>query len=290
MTIYYLDPLKYWHNPQLDSVLILVPSYKGPHPITMQFLNDCVAAGADITPSWGCSDVAMHRCIVAGAACQRIVERSEMKKPISHVVWIDDDMMGTPSHVAGLMQLSNAIGGPVTGHYCKRGSSNVLTLKRYPWGNVVRVRVRSSSPDLESLAFDAQPVTAGMGCLCVPAAEFLEHCERAPKWSGIAGANGKGSPAPGICASGMCTDSQGRIGWMSEDQTYCEGLWQYGFGLWEVPIEFAHISEVPLRPSPTAEWLPNPELLPGEESLPPVDVEVHVGPILTSRLELGAAG
>jgi hypothetical protein len=46
---------------------------------------------------------------------------------------------------------------------------------------------------------------------------------------------------------------------VSEDQCYCQGLWQWCNGVWTAPIVFGHMSEIALTPDVNATWLPNHE-------------------------------
>src|SRR5512142_2768219 len=65
----YLNPTLFFTGQErLDDVLILLPSYKQPHPYTRAFVDLLVELGASVSFSWGCSDPALHRCILAGRA------------------------------------------------------------------------------------------------------------------------------------------------------------------------------------------------------------------------------
>jgi hypothetical protein len=178
-----------------------------------------------------------------------------LRKQSKHnfVFWLDDDMLGTPSHVAFLREAARYLNAAVTGIYCKRCSSSELTVKLYP-----REETRSCHVgDVEhgdGVVFPSHPVCSGMGCLMVPVEQFKRYADGVPHFARVG--DGKDTePVPGICASGMAQDESGQWVWLSEDQTYCEGLWCRENGVWTAPIGFAHLSEVPLRPSLDAVWL-----------------------------------
>lgn len=235
-----MNPPSLWPRPRLHDVLLLIPSYRGLHPSSLSFVQSCIALGADLAASWGCSDPAMHRCLVAGQALERIQSHPGRYR---WVVWLDDDMVATPSHVAGLIQFAEVLETAVAGSYCKRGNARSLTWKSYP--GIVRTVAVDGHP------VQCYPVTSGMGCLALSVDHFVHHCSEAPAWKRA----GESRTVPGICACGMSIDDGGGLGWRSEDQVYCEGLWTYGVGLYGVPIEFAHISEVALHPAAEALWL-----------------------------------
>lgn len=250
--ISYLDPTKYYNNAvlrdeeALSNVLVLLPSYRGPALAARRCVDTLTACGSNVIASYMCSDPALHRCLVASRALEYAESHPEIIDS-HYVIWIDDDMTFTPSHVAMLRDMSAELYRPVTGLYCKRTSSLELTAKIYTEAD--------AKPKQLSLGVDAIPVTAGMGCLLLPLRVFVDHCREVPSCTFVV--HGKPTTLPGICASGMSHGIDGTIGWMSEDQVYCESLWYYGYGLYAVPIRFGHLTEVSIYPSDDARWLPN---------------------------------
>jgi hypothetical protein len=252
----YLDPTHWFPSdrfpikPKLHDVLVLLPSYRGPQPRTRALLENLSACGATIIPSYHCSDVALHRNLVAGRALQVL----EQTTGIRFVFWLDDDMVGTVSHVEFLRATSASLKAAVTGIYCKRTDPSVLTIKQQ-----AREVPRRACIDTvhEKIEFDCHGVLAGMGCLMVRREEFLAHSEAVPAFDNVIAGRKMGVPA--LCCSGVCPDERGKIGWVSEDQCYCQGLWQWGSGVWTAPIVFGHMSDIALTPHVNANWLPNHE-------------------------------
>lgn len=235
-------------------MLLLLPSYKAPHVLTQQFVDQLRGFGVQVVRSQGCSDPALHRCLIAGAAMQRIREaRKTGAVPWEFVLWLDDDMVASPAHVVFLREASAALGACVTGIYCKRGQPQVITIRH-------RVGTETQTVNLIAddvpVSFPSYPVTGGMGAMMLPIDVFEEHCRQVPSFVQLDG-TGKPQPIPGVCASGMTEDDEKRMGWLSEDQCYCESLWHWANGVWSVPVVFGHISEVPLAPMPGAQWLMN---------------------------------
>lgn len=266
--ISYLDPKRFFPKPQLDGVLILLPSYIQPEPLTRTCLEQAMHCGAEICASYGCSDPALHRCLIAAKALQ-VIAKGEGR--IKHIMWIDDDMAFSPSHLAFMRAQCDELASSVTGAYCKRGNSSRICLRalgaqvREVHGVPESIRVQLDAdclhdylPDNPELWPDADyfayPVTAGMGCLMVPVSHFVRHCAAVPQvtWNS---AENEQTIVPGICESAMMQDGDGVFGWVSEDVNYSEGLWATGSGLWTCPIVFGHISHVPLVPNHQATWL-----------------------------------
>lgn len=171
-------------------------------------------------------------------------------------MWLDDDMVASPAHVAFLRDACAALAACVTGIYCKRGEPRVVTIKHYIGESPQTVNVFA---DDGPVSFVSYPVTGGMGCMMLPVDTFLAHCRTVPSFMQLDGTGKNLEPVPGICASGMTADTNGNLGWLSEDQCYCESLWHWANGVWTVPAAFGHVSEVPLAPIPNAQWLMNAE-------------------------------
>lgn len=169
------------------------------------------------------------------------------------MLWLDSDMVATPMHVQLLSHLLSVapfcgrILHAVTGIYCKRGVPGVLTVRKQTDETELFCDVRFPVADSQVRLW---PVIAGMGCLLQTRESFLGACEAVPD---IRGNGPVGFPA--ITASGACQDSSGRWGWASEDQAYCQLLWQLDYRVYAVPIKFAHMSLVPLIPAADAVWL-----------------------------------
>jgi hypothetical protein len=247
----YLDPTHWFPTaPSLHDVLVLLPSYRGPHPRTRALLEDMSACGAQIVASYHCSDVALHRNLVAGRALQ-VLEQNES---LRFVLWLDDDMVATLAHVAFLRLACSALDAAVTGLYCKRTDPSVLTIKQQARAEPRDVVIQAGS---ESLAFTSHGVLAGMGCLMVSRSDFRLHAATVPAFDHVIGGRKMGVPA--LCCSGVCPDETGKIGWVSEDQCYCQGLWQWASGVWTAPIVFGHMSETALTPDVVPSWLPDHE-------------------------------
>lgn len=245
----YLNPTHWFpSDPELRDVLVLLPSYHGPHARTRDLLERVSARRATIVASYHCSDVALHRNLVAGRALQALAANDSLK----YVFWLDDDMVGTPAHVAFLRATCDALQAAATGLYCKRTDPGVLTIKQQAREEPRRVTLAG-----ESLSFESHGVIAGMGCLMVPRDDFLVHADTVPAFDHVIAGRKMGVPA--LCCSGVCPDERGKIGWVSEDQCYCQGLWQWCGGVWTAPIVFGHMSETALTPQVNAQWLPSHE-------------------------------
>jgi len=142
----------------------------------------------------------------------------------------------------------------VTGLYCKRTDPSILTVKQQACEVPTRATIQT---EREPISFDCHGVLAGMGCLMVGRTDFLDHCKAVPAFDHVIAGRKMGVPA--LCCSGVCPDERGKIGWVSEDQCYCQGLWQWGNGVWTAPIVFGHMSDIALTPEVGAKWLPNHE-------------------------------
>jgi hypothetical protein len=173
---------------------------------------------------------------------------------LQYVMWLDDDMVGTVAHVAFLRAASSDLQAATTGLYCKRTDQSMLTIKSQAYEDPRTVSVQTET---EELLIKTYGVLAGLGCLMLRRQEFLAHCEAVPAFDHVIAGSKTGVPA--VCCSGVCPDERGKIGWVSEDQCYCQGQWQWGNGVWTVPIVFGHMSEIALAPEINAQWLPSHE-------------------------------
>jgi len=164
---------------------------------------------------------------------------------LTSVLWFDDDMTGTSAHVRLMMYLSEAFSVAITGVYCKHSSQRLLTARRYP-GDAERIVLDN---------IELMPVLAGMGCMLVPADQFLGVWDCSPEFGTHTGKK----PLRAICASGPVRDAEGTMGWVSEDQVYSQALWQYARGVYLAPIPWGHLTEVPLYPLADAKFLSGDE-------------------------------
>jgi hypothetical protein len=163
-------------------------------------------------------------------------------------------MVGTVAHVEFLRATCEDLRAAVTGLYCKRTDPSTLTIKQQACEEPREAVIRTEK---DLLSFTCHGVLAGMGCLMLRRQEFLAHCEAVPAFDHVIAGRKMGVPA--LCCSGVCPDERGKIGWVSEDQCYCQGLWQWGSGVWTAPIVFGHMSDIALTPQVNANWLPNHE-------------------------------
>lgn len=243
----FLNPKEFALRESLEDVMVLLPSYKQPHPMTRNVVDGLIKLGVDVQASWGCSDPALHRCLMAGRAWD-VLRRDAGK--YGYVLWMDDDMLCKPWTVQFMRACCQQLNVAVTGYYCKRGQSSGLAFSRMP-GEPLGLSLERRDGERESV--ELVPVIGGMGCMIVPREQFLLHLESVPNVAKQT--DGKRSDMPGICSSGYCPDDQGVLGWMSEDSVYCQSLWHYGRGVYAAPVVWAHISEMPLLPLPDAHWM-----------------------------------
>ena len=258
--ISYLNSQKYFDSNALEKcgalfdVLVLVPSYQGPKPLSRFCLDRLARCGAEIIACYECSDPALHRCIVAERAVHLLKKRPSFK----FVLWVDDDMSYTPADVAMLREFARGTGVAISGYYCKRGNSMSLTLKHHD-GPVLTVE-HSKAMLLHECEIERHPtvellpVTAGMGFMILPRETFDRHCESVPQCSRTL-QDECGRSMPAICSSGPIRYDDGTFGWCSEDEVYCRSLWHHGRGVYAAPIAVGHVSSVPLLPSPESVFL-----------------------------------
>lgn len=249
-----LDPTQYWPRPELDDVLILMPSYQGPSPRAVASIDAIVAAGAGApVASFGHSDVAAHRNLVAARARTRLLAEPQYR----YVLWLDDDMLATPSHVAALRAISQSPEVPdlcaITACYCKRGNPRMLAQRLVVDGVSVSVDVTqhlgAGVTAVEPVRVDMPEVVGGMGFLLVPRDLFLGHCQAVGDVGNIVhGAKSEGVPA--LCMSGPVRGEDGAMHWLPEDISYTGAI-----TVLAAPLSVAHLSLVGLLPYPDATWL-----------------------------------
>lgn len=260
----FLNPHEFFNGDEpLDDLLILLPCYKQPHPYTRAFVDLLIQCGADIQFSWGCSDPALHRCIVAGRAWRVLREDEGRHK---YLIWIDDDMVGPRGGVHLMRHIVQETNVAISGLYCKRGNQRALahslwpeppreiSLKKRPCPSGVGSPTMIPMLGHPIATIDLLPIIGGMGCLMVSRDDFLRHVEQVPNVTKTF-PDGVTTDMPGICSSGFTRDTNGEYGWLSEDLVYCQSLWHWASGVYAAPIAWGHVSEVQLAPTPDAVWL-----------------------------------
>lgn len=237
---------------RLDDVMILLPSYKTPHPLTRGCLDELVRLGADVQHSWGCSDPALHRCLMAGRAWDGLRQDNGKYK---FVLWFDDDMVCKPGTVQLMRHCAKVLNVSISGLYCKRGMSTGFALSREQ-GECLRMQLPVRAGLLSQPVCDIElpPVIGGLGCLLIPREQFLLHVQSVPNVTRLP-KDTRRTDVPGVCSSGYCADGDGRLGWLSEDLVYGQSLWHWCRGVYACPVAWAHVSEVPLLPLTNAVWL-----------------------------------
>lgn len=226
--------------------------------MTRACIDRLVSFGADVQHSWGCSDPALHRCIIAGKAWNVL---KEDKGKYQYMIWIDDDMVCGDGYVQLMRSACKQTGASISGVYCKRGCSGALALRE--WDGLERqcaFELKEPVP-IEGIgsvelaeSITLRPVIGGMGCLMVPREAFLKHVSSVPNVH-RRHPDGKRSDMPGVCSSGFCPDDRGKLGWLSEDLVYGQSLWHWATGIYMLPLAWGHLSEVQLLPSQNAIWL-----------------------------------
>lgn len=199
--------------------------------------------------SWGCSDPALHRCIIAGQAWQKLREDEGKFK---YLLWVDDDMTFSDNTVQLMRHCCELANVAISGLYCKRGCSSSFALRQ--WEGPEKSVLLAPKDGGEMADIRLQPVIGGMGCLMIPRDAFIEHVKSVPnvhrKFP-----DGKTTDMPGVCSSGFCPDERGKLGWLSEDLVYGQSMWHWSCGIYAVPITWGHVSEVQLIPGPQSVWL-----------------------------------
>lgn len=248
-------------------MLILLPSYKQPHPYTRAFVDLLVELGASISFSWGCSDPALHRCILAGRAWRALREDDGKHQ---FVLWVDDDMVAPRGAVQLMRHIVAEKKVAVSGMYCKRGNQRALCQSIWPEPPIgIELELLDSVQRGDGVEVahycELLPIIGGMGCLMISRQDFLRHVEQVPnvrrKFE-----DGVQTDMPGVCSSGFCLDTNGEYGWLSEDLVYCQSLWRWSSGVYAAPIAWGHVSEMQLVPTPDAVWLHKQE--PTAEPIP----------------------
>lgn len=248
-----INAFDYWPAPDLSDVLLLMPSYHGPCPRAAAAVQCLVGSGVYPVTSFGYSDVAAHRNLVAGRA--RTLIRA---KPCwRYVLWLDDDMLPTPSDIGCLRAIARAMREAiaVTAMYCKRADPRRLTLRPVldtsgmPVIADCDVSQECHVHGTEVPLFELPRVVGGMGCLLVPVDTFLRHCALMGDVGIIRSSDAGEEPVPAVCSAGVRT-SDGHAYWQSEDIGYTSGM-----AVHAAPLVVAHLSLVGLLPYSNARWL-----------------------------------
>lgn len=263
-TTSFLQPTKLYDNNQLredqalSDVCVLMPSYKGPNQNSRYCVDTLADCGATIVASYGVSDVALHRCIVAAKGVDTL-----RRVPINFVIWLDDDMSFTPAHIACLKHFVLRYDVAISGIYCRRGNpfviaASLLDTERGDLNSSVCSDVIARVSEVKERrndAVDIYPTTGGLGCLMLKSTQFLQHCDRVPSVPYNLKGGGELASIPEVCWSGMRMLGGENRRWVSEDESYCISLWQHAIGVFTVPVPFGHYSHVPLVPTADALFL-----------------------------------
>jgi hypothetical protein len=242
-----MEPSLYWPRPDLSDVAVLIPSYGGPSPRAAAAIQMLCDAGAYPVTSFGVSDVALHRCLVAARARTTMLSASALR----YALWLDDDIIATPSHIAGLRAIASGLTDRVAASalYCKKSNPKQLAF-RVVGEEFCAVSPRCDVETTEEIECVCPRVVGGMGCLLVPRDIFLASCETAAECGGVVLPTGARETMPAICSSGPDIDADGHVRWQSEDDSYTSSM-----PVIAAPISVAHLSLVALLPYPGAAWL-----------------------------------
>lgn len=139
------------------SLLILQPVAKYRHPLNQDSLNDLgKLIRYQLIQVTGSSEIVRARCYLAEKAVRYLREQNAA---CAHVLWLDADMVFSPSLVRAHMEAVSKWGVPIAGLYPQRVK---------PAAALVKHSVEGIQAPLE-----LEPVLAGMGALMVPANLFL---------------------------------------------------------------------------------------------------------------------
>jgi len=192
-----------------------MPMRSEPEPETQLCLDALLAAGAVVLDSTAITDLAKHRCVVAG----KVYRTLDRLPHVEVVTWLDSDQVVSVLAVAVLSALAAKLDRAVSGAYVVRQS----TLTNPP--------IAASAIDLppELVRYSDMPgwvdlylpqVYCGMGCLAVPRRVFAEHCERSVQVDQTY--SGGSVRFPAVCWSGPVPRGDGTYDWATEDYAYCE--------------------------------------------------------------------
>lgn len=224
----------------LAHLLVLCPSYTRPEVKTAELLTVLSRLGSEILLRTGMSEIATARNLLAGDAYHRLHEEDGLR--FKCLFWIDGDMTATPHHIAALCKIALEHRIAAAGLCCPRSDPSRIAAKRLP---IIETIGKGKGEDIELL-----PVYTGLACMAVPRDEFIELSNHAP-WFRLY----ENRAAPALCQSCMNENPNGEASWLSEDLFYSRFAWQNGNGIYLAPIEFGHLSLVPLTPHINARFL-----------------------------------
>lgn len=222
----------------LEHLVVLCPSYQRPEIKTAELLSTLMRLGTEIIIRTGISDIATARNLVASDAYHRLHDSDGLR--FRCLFWLDGDMLASPHHIAAVCKLALEHQTEVTGLCCPRGTPNRIAAKRLP---VV-------DPDVLGDAIELWPVYSGLACLGICRDEFIGLCNHVD-WFELVGQK----RAPALCQSRMSLNPAGDSSWLSEDMYYSKIAWEHGRGIYLAPIEFGHLSLVPVTPGVDARFL-----------------------------------
>lgn len=243
----------------LHGLMVLLPSYGACEPQTELALDPIRQAGAMVVRSVGCSDVALHRCLIAAMA-QRIIgeaaDDSTVPSRVNWVLWLDADMVVDPrtlaEQIVRLELLGRSLGRSrvdwpaLSGTYVQRTRNNIIAARRMPPDEPARsIEAPESERAFPSGARALIPVHAGMGALMQSREAFSRHCREAER-----ARFPNGDTCPVITSSMMLPCQSGNRAWGSEDFVYCAWEWQQGRGVYlDRDLTYGHVCRLVVAPA-----------------------------------------
>lgn len=232
---------KEFESEMVKKLLVLVPYYEAPQESdrsssALALLN----RGATVVNSYGISDIALHRCVLAGMGFDRLVQNLDA---YSWVLWLDSDIVVHPAQIFRMMVWANMLGAKKATNLpdCVVVSARYLVQGR-------RVLAAMSVKDENPIPFQdigddgshsgtmvAKPVYSGMGCMLMHVGTFIHQCTDAPRVTTMGGANS----FPAITCSGAIKHDGGVV-WASEDAMFCARLWASNHPVYLVPEDVGH--------------------------------------------------
>jgi hypothetical protein len=233
----------------LTRLLILTPYRPSISDPTIALLDNFTRSGAAGLKLPGCSDIALARNLLAAAACEFIGTTTQ---DIDVVMWLDADMFAERdtifrqlNHLAELETDIRDGMSAISGMYCRRRETNVLTASRV-----------ENEPCM--LAKDGSvlvPAHTGLGCFMQSAVSFLDNCQTADQLI-----SERGHIFPCVCQSAPrvprspislastpkpASDSHGGPqAWGQEDWWYCERLWTRDVAVYvDTSCPWGHLAE-----------------------------------------------
>lgn len=222
----------------MSKVLILQPVAKARHPLNQRFLDELRRSPAfqidGVIELVGCSDIVEARNRLVDMA----IERFSVHSNVSHVFWLDADIVGSVDTFVRHLALCEKIQAPLAGTYLRRGG-NTSVLTRVTWGQ-----------GRDNQGF--KRVVGGMGALLVPRSDFIRRHELGPVMVN--------SSFRRHCFLPSTLREEGGLRYVSEDHAYTLGFYLSGFhceGVWESiaePLFYGHVTERVEYPETSDEW------------------------------------